>query len=206
MRFTLDKVSVDHFNKQNHLEIDGFYNDSKLNVLNRLIDQKIGSNFEFKDKVMQAGHNTVIETPEIQKALNLFALSTLAFVLSQEKPLRLAYDQFFFGGFSSFDKDRKSLFLDNDYPLQERLSVSEPVIAAYLHLKTGKLIFLKPSETVPKIEMGERALLLVFTRLNSLYQPCANDPMDPFLKKKGYVYGDKLKDSYHPVLLREYNG
>lgn len=204
MRFTLDKLSVDQFIKESRLHIDGFFNESKLNLLNRLIDKKIGSSFEFKDKVMQNGHNVVIETLELQKALNLFGLAVLSYELTQVKPLKLAYDQFYFGGMDSFDKDRKSSFLENDKPIDGRLSVSDSVIAIYIDLKTGDLTFLKPTEHLPKIDLAARSLMLVFTRINSLYQPCSDDPMDPFLKKKGYAYGDKLKDAYHPVLLREF--
>lgn len=201
MRFTLNKHSLDLFTKEGRLNIESFFDSAKLIRINRLIDEKI-SNFELKDKVMQEGHNLVIENEGLQKALNLYNLAFLVYELGKVKPLRLAYDQFLFGGMSTLDQERKSLYLDNEKPLDTRLSISGSVVAVHINLKTGDLLFLNPSQPLPKVELGDRAHLLVFTQTVSLYQRCEADPADSFLKKRGYAYGDKLKDSYHPLLLR----
>ncbi|MFN4174967.1 MAG: hypothetical protein ACK4HV_07695, partial [Parachlamydiaceae bacterium] len=200
MRFTLNRPAIETFKKTGQFAVESFFDSAKLAKINRLIDEKISS-FEFKEKVMQEGHNLVIENEPLQKALNLFNLAALSYEFTTIKPIRLAYDQFLFGGISTFDEERKSAFLNTEIPFSERLSVSLPVMIVLIHLKTGDLLFLKPSEALPKVNLGDRYLFLVFTQGSSLYQPCKADPVESFLKKRGYVYGDKLKDSYHPLLL-----
>lgn len=204
MRFTLNRPAIETFKKTGQFVVESFFDSVKLAKINRLIDEKISS-FEFKEKVMQEGHNLVIENEAIQKALNLFNLAVLSYEFTTIKPIRLAYDQFIFGGMSTFDEERKSLFLDGELPFSERLSVSLAAMVVLINLKNGDLLFLKPSEKMPKVNLGDRYLYLVFTQGQSLYQPCKADPVESFLKKRGYVYGDKLKDSYHPLLLLGFN-
>lgn len=204
MRFTLNRPAIDAFNKTGQFAVESFFDSAKLAKINRLIDEKISS-FEFKEKAMLEGHNLVIENEALQKAINVFNLAVLSYEFTKVKPIRLAYDQFLFGGISTFDEDRNSLFLNNELSIDQKVAVSLPVMCVVINLKTGDLLFLKPTETMPKVSLGDRYLFLVFTQAASLYQPCKGDPVESFLKKRGYVYGDKLKDSYHPLLLLGFN-
>lgn len=205
MRFTLDRKTLDQFKTTGQITIESFFDSDKCLQISKFIESKIPS-FEFKDIAMKSAHNLVAENPSFQKIINLHNLSLLAYELTQVKPIRVAYDQWLFGGMSTFDEERKSLFVDPSLPFSERFSVSQIETVLLIDLKKGDLHFFKPDQKLMPIALNDRYLLIVFSRSASLYQPCAADPMDSFLKKKGYVYGDRLKDNEHPLLLQGFNG
>jgi hypothetical protein len=48
----------------------------------------------------------------------------------------------------------------------------------------------------------QRYLLIVFANRRAQYVLNANDPHAHALKHKGYVFGDRLREELHPIVIR----
>ena len=68
------------------------------------------------------------------------------------------------------------------------------------------MVFFTPETEIPfealKTRLADRYLLLAFSSHRAQYLYNEKDPVNYYLKHRGYVYGDKLKESDHPIILR----
>lgn len=208
MKFTLDRHSLETFNKGRLLEIEGLYSPERVGELNRLIDDLLHKEkLEKREESMRFAHDLFRQSEALKKGLNLSALAQIAYELIAVKPLRLVYDQLLECAKNNFDKESPTAFFEGEKSLQERSSVSDLVLGARMALKgdqPGNVVFFGPEIPLPleflKERLNDRYLLLAFSSLHAQYVFQAADPQNHFLKRLGYVYGDKLKDSLHPLI------
>lgn len=250
MKFTLDKHSLETFNKNHILEVDGFFSAQKMLELNRAIDELIAKEkLEKREDIMKFGHDLFLKVDNYKRLLQLPLMAEIVYELISVKPLRLAYDQLLVAAANSFDLGRPTTFLTHAETLENRSSVNELVLGVMIALnakpeeiipqeeapvpeegsdietvaltteepvtekktspfasETGRVVFFDPQISIPfdslKTKLADRYLLLAFSTVHAQYLYNDLDPQNHFLKKLGYVYGDKLKDSINPVLLR----
>lgn len=222
MKFTLDKASFEAFNKDKWVELEGFYTPERIQEINGVIDRLIAEKkLERKEDIMASSHDLFRKIDGYSRLLQLPWLADIVYELASEKPLRLAYDQLYQAGMSSFDQSRESEFFNGTKILSEVSSMNEIVLGVMIALKVsegvseealpfsqeaGRIAVISPEIEIPfdmlKTRLADRYLLLVFStkRAQYLYNP--KDPQNHLLKHLGYVYGDKLKDTLHPIILR----
>ncbi|MCB1113981.1 MAG: hypothetical protein KDK62_04425 [Chlamydiia bacterium] len=218
MKFTLDKASLEAFNQYGWVEIDGLFTPDQISSINNEIDRLIvEEKLEKKEEIMAFGRNLFQKIEGFNKLLRIKSLAEIVYELSSVKPLRLAYDQLYQSAMSSFDQARVSQFLRGTSSLSELSSVNELILGIMIALKpsaeqlpfsgeAGRVVFFRPDQEIPlevlKSRLADRYLLLAFSNHRALYLHNDKDPMNHYLKSKGYVYGDKLKESDHPLILR----
>lgn len=218
MKFTLDKKSLETFNKDHLLEIEGFYSDDKLLILNKEIDKLLlDEKKELREEKMLFGRDLFRKSEVLKKALQLPLLGQIIYELISVKPLRLAFDQLLQASNNSFDVERASTFLNHPETLEKGTSINELVLGVMIPLNAkesmlpfsgepGRVVFFGPEIPIPydflKNRLADRYLLMAFSTLHAQYLYNEKDPQNHYLKRLGYIYGDRLKDSIHPIVYR----
>lgn len=218
MKFTLDSSSLESFNKNRMVEIAGLYDDAALELMNHEIDRFLAKEeAQTQEKAMLCGHDLFRKLEKYKKTLQLHSLGQIAYELVAVKPLRLAFDQLLVAPNGIADEFLDTIFLKKEGSLKERSCVNELVMGALIALKAeeallpfaakaGHIVFFSPDITIPfdwlKKRKGDRYLLLAFSTKHAQYIFNEGDPQNHYLKRMGYVYGDKLKDSLNPIFYR----
>jgi hypothetical protein len=218
MKFALDRGSLESFNKNKWVELEGFYSPEKVIDINRAIDSLIAKHkWEHREDIMAGSYNLFLEIPEWRRLLQVPLLAEIAYELASVKPLRLASDQLLQAATNTFDQGRATTFLNKTETLEERSSINELVLGVMIALKggeenlpfakePGRVVFFSPQIPIPfdslKNSLSDRYLLLTFSTQHAQYLYNEKDPQNHKLKKWGYVYGDRLKDSVSPIVYR----
>ena len=218
MKFTLDKSSLETFNKGHVLEIEGLYSPERMREINLEIESLLPPGREvFREEVMGKGRDLFRKSESLKRLLALHTLGEIAYELISVKPLRLAFDQILVAATNSFDQQRLSTFLNGDESLAARSGINELVLGVMIALRAkeerlpfsgteGHVVFFTPEMPIPfeclKNQLGSRYLLLALSTVHAQYLYNEKDPQNHFLKSLGFVYGDRLKDSTHPIIYR----
>jgi hypothetical protein len=216
MKFTIDKESLDKFKLEKAVEIAGIFSEGEIHEINHEIDRilltkKIET--DKREEIMKQGRDLWRNSGVLRKMLKWGTLAHITYDLTWEKPLRFGFDQLYVEAMNTFDKERASKFLVPSLVLQDTSSVSDIVAGILIVLKSGgeklpakpgSVLFFNPeySLDLSQMALGDRFLLMGITTIRSLYVYRPEDPQNHYLKHLGYVYGDKLKDTLHPPLLR----
>ena len=135
-------------------------------------------------------------------------LVNLAFQLIQKKPIRLAFDQYLPEQKENFRDQTQSKWSCSQYfGTDFCFSVSSLVGMLLLSLNSenkGEGYFILPSTPFEKLPLtpNQSYFLICYCDMHSQYLLENKDPETHFLKSIGYVFGDKLNDREHPILLR----
>lgn len=157
----------------------------------------------------------------IKKIAFLRSLSELAQQLQRQRPLRIAYDQYFPSPVQTpLLKPEKYLeFLKNSATLQEISSVQGLVCGALLTLsdypkdpdnifpnQRANVVFLHPNALLPLPSLLNQEnveyYLIVFANSKSHYLKNIKDPHSGSFIQTGYASGDKLTDKKNPIVFR----
>lgn len=224
MKFSLDSEQRSFFNRQHAIEFEGLLSEQDLLSLNQGIAevyQSLPKSLPFKEQFLQ-GRDLWRKNEQIRKVITHHRLVSLVYELVQEKPIRLGFDQFLpqIGEKENFYTE----FFKGVSPFQNYSAIQDLLCMAVIYLngeekeladipnnnpfpaKPGSVVFFSPDYEIDFQHLASRNnqsfLLVGFTRNHSQYLLIEDDPQRHFLKKLGYVFGDKLHDNLHPVLLR----
>lgn len=136
-------------------------------------------------------------------------LVDLAYELIQKKPLRFAFDRFIPGKKTTLtggETPLKDYFGENS--IEER-SCLRPLVGMFVilledeeEMPKGSGYFILPQSKFPFLELSKKILLIAYTDQYGQYFYETKDPDVHYLKNLGYVFGDRLNDQLHPILLR----
>lgn len=218
MKFTLDKSSLETFNKTRMLELEGLYSPEKVREINREIDALIPKDkIGFREEIMKFGRDLTRKSESFKRAIGFNRLGEIAYELISVRPLRLAFDQVIVAASNSFDEQRATTFLNDTGSLNQKSGINEIVLGVIIALNAkeenlpfagteGRAVFFGPDIPIPfeflKNRLADRYLLIAFSTVHAQYLYNDNDPQNHYLKKEGFVYGDRLKDSTHPIIYR----
>ncbi len=179
-----------------------------------------------------AGHNLYTCSPALRKIILRRNFAQIASSLIGISPLRIAFDQFFFLSKSSkLDESRHPYIPLTPLTFSESSSVQPVVCGLMINLRNHeKIIHPKISEeedsqtpsTIPSypgngsffnttspvilqsiVESSAQDLLfIIYGKEKMQYVKNALDPHVHQLKKLGYVFGDQLQITTHPLLYR----
>ena len=144
------------------------------------------------------GHDLWRRHDAVAKLVCRKELSETASSLFETKPLRLAYDQFL-----PADRGAPIYCLPLCAPgatLTNTSSLQGVVGGLLLRFSDGAGIFLGPHAMAP-LDTAQDYLLIVYAQRTTLYWPEPADPHAHGLKRLGYVFGDRLSDEFHPILV-----
>ncbi len=171
--------------------------------------------------VMQHGRDVSLSTVKIRDIVHSRKFAETASQLLHKKPLRWGFDQV-------IDQEMFMQNIGKDFDLEKSLSVSGLLIACAIFLDTdenidsneskGRVLFFKPrkieSDRIEEIESffkpsdktSDSAFTPVFlfgyTDARPMYLMNPKDPHTHYLKNYGYGFGDRLKETTHPILYR----
>ena len=213
------KEHHDFFDKEGYIEFEELISQENLEKLAKAIRQQIGSRInQFPERLTHEkpirlytnGRDLWRNHPEIKKQCANRNFASIAAGLVREKSLRLALDQWIPPG---FDWGTVST-------LEDIIPVQGIVAGAFIALdagitdenpsifpfNAGHVLFVKPGTPLPLADLSalrnQSFLLVVYGGSKSVYIHKETDPLTHYLKDYGYVYGDRLSDNLHPILLQ----
>jgi hypothetical protein len=219
MKFALAKEHHDFFDKEGYIEFEELISPANLEKIEKAVRQLVGTRInQFPERLSHEspirlytnGRDLWRSHPEIKKQCANRNFASIAAGLVREKSLRLALDQWIPPGF-----DWK-----NASTLEDLVPIQGVVAGAFIALNSGitndepsifpsnagHVLFVKPGTPLPlnglSAQRNQSFLLVVYGSPKSVYIHKESDPLTHYLKEHGYVYGDRLSDHLHPILLQ----
>jgi len=228
MRYASSKEHREFF-KQNHfITFEDLLNSGEIATIQEEIGRFFMEREPFTSTYMDA-HDMFRKSDVIKKVVLRTKLAELAAGLTKIAPIRIGYDQLFLSPPSPPDQQLPPAFTQN-LTLSEATGIDGLACGLMLNLsstspseelttpsleeelpslspfpsKQGSGIFFTPD--IPLILSDlfnspcQDFLLIVYTEKRALYRLEENDPHTHELKKLGYIYGEQLKNTTHPII------
>ncbi|MES2121313.1 MAG: hypothetical protein V4492_00875 [Chlamydiota bacterium] len=222
MPFTVQLEHRDFFEKNKFIELEELFSVEQVDVLNRHLDQALSNRTKTRKEARTQtqtqtqfvdGYDMWREDAQIKKITQKHNIAEVVAEIFRTTPLRIAFDLFLAAGHTSpFSKElpltESSCLQPLTGALLLQLSDSTGEVSGFpLPSKKGNVLIISPQFPIPWPTLfatpGIRLFMMGFGGQKTLYRAEIKDPHAPFLKKLGYVYGDFLKDSSHPLLVRK---
>jgi hypothetical protein len=224
MKFAVDSAHRDFFKNHRMIEFASFFSPEQIEQLYQLIRHSLSSRLNLEKassaQLFMAGRDLWRTDDALRKLVAKSKLADIAADLTEERAIRLGYDQYLPPPPLHLDK------ADPDQPyikLLQRQETTLEAISSFEGLLCGVMIGLQPAPhqdsplfpilpghvvyfdpTAPlNLALGKgEYLLIVYTRAKAIYILQPDDPHTHALKRLGYVFGDTLSDKWHPMLKR----
>lgn len=180
MKYHINREQHFFFEKNHYIEFDALLTDSERK---RLADAL--------QKVQPNSRNASYAFDVIKKITHMSKLAKLASELIHTRKLRFGFDQLLAAPYN----------LKN---LHNETCINGLAIALYLSLDSDEqhAIFALPTMDLASLplDLTKRYFLIVWTEDRAQYILQPKDPHTHELKKCGYVFGDRLKEEWHPIV------
>jgi len=232
MKITVDSNHLDYFHKNNAIEFDSILTEKQLASLGEHIQRALTLRLEKErtspENLFKAGRDLFRVDSGIRKIVTQKHFAEIAFELTQQKPLRLGYDQFFHSSPTSLTLSPNQTpyvqLMNSKLTLQEVSSLQGVLCGLMICLKAekreekeletpvifsrkpGNAVFFNPSAILNFEGLisgtDSNYLLIVYVHTSSVYILNTIDPNTYVLKNYGYSLGDRLSDKLNPIILR----
>ncbi|MGC1878911.1 MAG: hypothetical protein WA347_05615 [Rhabdochlamydiaceae bacterium] len=224
MRFAITADHREFFTKNHYIEFEELLNRDQVASLKKNVEETVAKRLriplaKLKEKsppeVYQAGYDLWRESDGIKKIAHKQAFAALASELMQIIPIRYGFDQYFATTHctgSPYDLPLSLQDISCLNPLAGALllpleDLASPPTFFPMPLKMGSGLFLSPTFSLPWPQLfstrGLCFFLIVYAKEKTSFRADSHDPHAVSLKKLGYAYNELLKDSIHPIVLRE---
>lgn len=226
MKYSITKEHRDYFQKNQFVEFAEFLTARQCEQLNQAIDQVLAQRLslsgrevkkQLAEKLFFAGHDLWRADPGIRKIVLQPSFAKIACQLTEQKELRIGYDQLL-NSTSPSDTPYPQL-LQGSHSL-EQISSIQPILCglliclesnlqessllSFVPVVPGHAIFIGPKvifDFKRLLEKGERRyLLIVYASRNAIYQPASGDLHAHFLKNLELPIGANLSDKLNPIV------
>lgn len=176
-------------------------------------------------RLFEVGRDLWRNQDEVRKFSLNRRLAEIAFQLTEERPIRIGYDQYFpkMDKASKFIQGKYDKFFDRSFSLEEFCSLQGLICGVLVCLndregaelsrhipklpsKVGNALFLHPKVQVNWPGLFKDGVneyyLIVYGAGTCLYALSSQDPLSRFLMREGYVAGDRLNDTSNPIVFR----
>jgi hypothetical protein len=223
MRFVLDINHQNFFLKHRYIEFEALLSLEQIALLQQEIDQTIAKRFtklsdgSSKD-IFQAGYDLWRDNQVIKKIAFKNQFAEIASILFSTDPIRIAFDQYLATSPGSHQPFTEGLTLTQTScakPLAGALLLrlsEEPLVLPYeqplcpIPKQIGNVLFLSPLLPIHWNLLfslqNTHLFLIAYAPKRALYHLEKQDPHTHAWKRLGYVFGDALTDSLHPILHR----
>ena len=219
MKFVLAKEHHDFFDLNGFIEFEGLISPEVIRTLSKSIQRLVANKinclperlpFEESLNLFLEGRDLWRQSDIVRKQVIHNNLATIASSLIRERPIRLSLDQWIPAGIEF----KNPVTFEQIFPVQGILAGAfialESALGdeerAFFPREAGNIVFVKPDTIIPfdqlTKERAQSMLLIVYGSRKSVYIHNETDPLTHYLKSQGYVYGDRLSDSQHPLLLQ----
>lgn len=199
MKFTISLDQRDYFRKNGFIPFKELLKTSEIEALTRAL----------KKASLTKGRDLWRLNEDVKKVVFSKRLIELAYDILQKKPLRIAFDQLLESSqyekqVTDFSTDLASLQDLSCISNLEGFFLISLKTSVQLELEAGDGYFILPSTSLSLLKLPDAShfFLIAFGSKFSQYLYEERDPQLHFLKSLGYVFGDKLNDRLHPILLR----
>lgn len=187
MHFALAPQHLEYYYRNHMIEFEELLSEEEAHALcNEVIENNL------------SGRDVWRKNKLFQKVSLRKQLAEIAANLTKKYPLRIGYDQLLFVADAL-----------KEVTLSEMSSIQGLVGGCILHLTDGKNhkigsgTFFGKNTPILFEELCENThLLIVYAEESSIYTFQESDPYTHALKKLDYVFGDRLKNTTHPILYR----
>ena len=230
MRFEIAGEHISFFERYGYVEFESFFSLAEVTALRRdiemLIEQRairngpcwetdgnvLGSTLPYtNDPWTLYGYDMAIASTVVRKALCSPKIGRSAFAFVRKKPLRYAFDRLWNApsGINSPIEELSSvtpIMIGLIVALEDRQSGEEqhkPFEYRSLPSAAGSVAFISPKTmmTLPDTTAG-RYIVVGYASGVPIYRFQPQDRQTHALKQLGYVFGDRLKETTHPVVFR----
>lgn len=219
MKFALAKEHHDFFDQNGFIEFDGLISHQTIRNLSKSVYRLVANHLnrlperltlENPLDLFMSGRDLWRQSEEVRRQVIHRNFATIASGLVRQRPIRLCLDQWVPAGME----------FKNPVTFQELFPVQGIIAGAFIALEAaleqeetsffpqeaGNIVFVKPDTVIPfeqlTKERAQSMLMIVYGDRKSVYVYKESDPLTHYLKGMGYVYGDRLSDSQHPLLLQ----
>lgn len=204
MKFSISLEQRAYLNKKGYVPFHQLLSDAEIDFLIEGIEEALKET-KFKGRDLWRLSNSV------KKIVFSKRLVDVVYQLTETKPLRLAFDQYI------LEKGTAPLmsYFEEGVSVQEKSCISS-LVGLFLIVLNGKEgpnqlgkgggYFIASTTSLSPdtflLDPDQRIFIIGYGDLYSRYLHVPNDPHVHFLKNLGLVFGDRLSDSLHPILLR----
>lgn len=224
MPFTTTLEHRDFFGKNHFIELEELFTKEQVDALNLELDETLNKRVKARKELLAQtksnaffvdGYDLWRDNAAIQKMTQKLSIASVVSEIFEACPLRIAFDLL-------LEKEHSNAPLfSKELPLSESSCMQPLTGALFLQLtdcdglpgsfplptKKGNVLLIGPQLVIPWPELFAmpelRLLMIAFGGQNTLYRAEIKDPHSPSLKKLGYVFGDRLSDALHPLLIRK---
>lgn len=182
MKYHISREHHFFFEQHRYIEFEGLLSNQELDHLARAIG-----------KYSKQVRDLFRASDEVRKIVQMSRLAKIASELTHKRHLRLGFDQVV----------QTPLALNI---LEQQCCITGLVAGLLIDLDdpTGRGIYFAPAldTGVLPLEANKKYFLIVWADARAQYILQQQDPHTHELKKLGYVFGDRLKEKWHPTIIR----
>lgn len=219
MKHLLIEKQLSHYRQNGFIEFEDFLSEKEISLLIKEVTGIYTKKRAFikhptPEETYILGKDLYLENKSIRKFCQKKKLTELAKAFCNESLLRIAFDQAFF-----FEEDFRPDFSLESAPEEifsfqglkclllfqlddtETKPDEETPLTLY-PLKRGNVIFINPRinlDLSPLFSKKTRLYMIGYSKVNAQYVFNEKDPLTHELKKRGYSFGDTLKEEFHPT-------
>ena len=219
MRFKIAGSHREFFQKNGYIELESMLTFQEVSQLSaaadKLLEKRLSDQIEFKsaEELYRVGHDLWRDDETLRKKILSNAFALIGAELFKKKSLQIAYDQLLRTGSKPGYPNKLPSTLNeisSIYPLAGALLIhlSGPAIPSeIIPSQHENVIYLSPDMTIPWelfYQMPHQSYLLIaYANPESVYVLQKKDPHTHALKKRGYVFGDRVKHDNRPIVFSE---
>jgi hypothetical protein len=219
VRIVVAGEQISFYERFGYVELESFFDEKEANnLLSAAVDEIERRKKEtladsFEDPSLLYGYDLALSSERVQKELFSFKLAKAAYSLVRKKPLRYAFDCLWklptvalrapVDTISSVTPLMISVVIALEDQKDRAETTPVPFEYSSFPQQKGSVAFISPQTSfqTQKVLPG-RYLLLAYSSGQLIYRLQPSDSHTHFLKRYGYVFGDQLKETTHPVLFR----
>jgi hypothetical protein len=229
MHFSIIREHREFFRNHHWIECDDVVSSTELKKLSIEIPLILDTRkqerlLQSKEKDVSdftLGHDLWRASAPVKKTLLSRRMAGIASELTEKHPLRFGYDTLLPSISKPLIGEAYTSFLKTTPTLEEMSCIQGVICGAIICLscsetqnddvetplfssKPGNVVFVSPKWPLPLHDLYERPgcsyLLVVYAQSQAVYLANHSDPHVHSFRQLGYDFGDRLKDSLHPIV------
>lgn len=235
MKFSVGTEHFDFFRKHHAIELEELFSSQQVEQLNNAVEQTLQTRLAVRDikktsplQQLRAGRDLWRDNQAIKKMITHSRLLEAVAQLTDQRILRLGYDQYFPSFTQPFSalEDPYPKFIDKQATIESVSSLQGIVAGVILCLKgqtelpqedvasalqffpayLNQLVIFDSQALVDFHQLLQHPnssyLMLTFTKPSAVYVYNEEDPNAEALRSVGYHLGDRLSDKKNPIVYR----
>jgi hypothetical protein len=219
VRIIVAGEQISFFERFGYVELESFFSEKESDILlSAVVDEverrrKKTPSDSFDDPSLLYGYDLALSSEKVQKELFSLRLARAAFAFVRKKPLRYAFDCLWkipdvslhstIDTISSVTPLMISVVIALEDQAEKEVISPVPFEYSSLPQHKGSVAFIA-SQTLFQTQTSfpGRYLILAYSSAKPVYRLHPTDSHTHFLKRYGYVFGDQLQETTHPILFR----